>query len=319
MIPIDGYDNGIYAIDAQFGRPMCAAIHFVVDHGHAAIIDTAHNASIERTLQAVAQLGLTREDVDYICLTHVHLDHAGAAGALMREFGKAKLIVHPHGARHMIDPSRLLDGVRAVYGDAETKRVYGELLSVPEERVIAAPDEMPIQLGNRELICLDTPGHARHHLCYYDKTANAIFTGDVFGLSYRELDVDGRQSVLVSSSPVQFDPQAMHDSIQRLLALRPNVLYLTHFSQLREPTAHGDDLHRLIDAYVAVAEQAGPDGEERCQRIVDGLWRIYDAEAQRQGWTLPRDEMRALLAVDAQLSAQGLDVWLKSRAKKRKD
>ncbi|HBT96260.1 MAG TPA: MBL fold metallo-hydrolase [Desulfobulbaceae bacterium] len=313
MIPIHSYDNGVYAIDAQYEQPLRAAIHFILDHGHAAVIDTAHNPSVGLALQAIAQLGLKREDVDYICLTHVHLDHAGGAGAYMREFGQAKLIVHPRGARHMIDPSQLMAGVKAIYGEAETKRLYGDVLPVPAERVIAANDETPLALGNRQLLCLDTPGHARHHLCYYDLAAKVVFTGDVFGLSYRELDVDGRQSVIVTSSPVQFDPRAMHGSIRRILALQPKALYLTHFSQLRQPEARGDDVHRLIDAYVAIAEQAGPDEEGRCQRIADGLWRLYDAEARRQGWTLPRQQMRAILRLDTELNAKGLDVWLKTK------
>jgi len=315
LIPIHNYDNGIFAIDAQYKRPLCAAIHFVIDNGRAAIIDTCHNPSVERTVQAVAQLGIQREAVDYICLTHVHLDHAGGAGALMREFSEARLIVHPRGARHMVDPTQLMAGVKAVYGDAEAERLYGELLPVPEERVVAATDEMPLKLGNRELRCFDTPGHARHHLCFHDPVANAVFTGDVFGASYHELDVDGRQSVIVISSPVQFDPQAMRDSIRRILALRPDVLYLTHFSQLREPAARADDLYRLIDAYVAIAEQAGSDEEGRCQRIADGLWRLFDAEAQRLGWALSHEALRKLLKSDVELNAQGLDVWLKARAK----
>ncbi|MCL2872842.1 MAG: MBL fold metallo-hydrolase [Betaproteobacteria bacterium] len=316
MIPIYNYSGGVHAIDAQYGgRPLHVAVHFVIDQGSVAIIDTAHNASVPLTLQALAQLGCKPDDVDYICLTHVHLDHAGGAGMLMRECRNAKLVVHPRGARHMVDPSQLMAGVKAVYGEAKAERLYGELAPVPEERIIAAADDLALKLGKRELRCLDTPGHARHHLCFYDGTANAVFTGDVFGLSYRELDVGDRQSVIVTSSPVQFEPQAMHDSIRRILALRPETLYLTHFSQLREPEARGEDLHRLIDAYLDVAEKAGPDDGGRVQRIAEGLWQLFDAEAQRRGWTLPREEQRALLALDVDLNSQGLDVWLKSRAK----
>ncbi|MDR2709777.1 MAG: MBL fold metallo-hydrolase [Burkholderiales bacterium] len=315
MILIDNYGSGIHAFDAQYERPLRVAIHLVIDNGRVAIIDAAHNASTPLTLGALAQLGFKPEDVDYVCLTHVHLDHAGGAGVLMRECRNAKLVVHPRGARHMADPSQLMAGVKAVYGNEEAERRYGELIPVPEERIIAAADETSLKLGNRELLCLDTPGHARHHLCFYDATANTVFTGDVFGVSYRELDIDGQQSVLVTSSPVQFEPQAMRDSIRRILALQPEVLYLTHFSQLREPVARGDDLLRQIDAYVAIAEKAGADDGGRCQRITDGLWQFFDEEAQRRGWTLPREERRALLALDADLNSQGLDVWLKSRAK----
>jgi len=315
LIPIYNYDGGIFAIDALYERPLRAAIHFVVDNGRAAIIDTAHNASVELAVQATAQLGLKREDVDYVCLTHVHLDHAGGAGALMREFGNAKLVVHPRGARHMADPTQLMAGVKAVYGEAEAAQLYGELVPVPEERIIAAADGTSLKLGSRELHCLDTPGHARHHLCFYDTAVNTVFTGDIFGITSPELDANDRQSIVVTSSPVQFEPQAMRDSIRRILAYRPEVLYLTHFAQLREPAARGDDLYRLIDAYVAIAEQAGPDDGNRYQRIADGLWQLFDAEAQRQRWPLSREKIRALMKLDVDLNAQGLDVWLKSRTK----
>ena len=165
--------------------------------------------------------GVAPAQVDYVILTHVHLDHAGGAGQLMARFPNARLTVHPRGARHMIDPSRLLAATVAIYGEEETRRIYGEILPVPRERVIETPEGATLRLAGRELLFLDAPGHARHHVVVRDGETGHIFAGDTFGLSYRELDQDGRQFSFPTTSPSQFDPPALHRSIDRMLALGP--------------------------------------------------------------------------------------------------
>jgi hydroxyacylglutathione hydrolase len=310
VLQIFDYKNGVYAVDAGYERPLLAAIHLVVDSGRVAIIDTCNNRSLDVVLQALAQLGLSKENVDYVCLTHVHLDHAGGAGRYMQAFPNARLVVHERGARHMIHPDKLMESVRAVYGDAETERLYGKLVPVSEDRVTIAHDGERLSFGQRELICLDTPGHAKHHLCYYDPVARSVFTGDIFGFSLREMDVGERQFVIPSTSPVQFDPQAMHASIKRVLALEPLTAYLTHFSQLRDPKTAAKDLHRQIDAYVDITKRA-----KGCySAILDGLWELCDEESKQQGWTLSREAMRELLGAEMKLNAQGLEVWYKSQS-----
>src|SRR5690606_23693744 len=137
---------------------------------------------------ALEAAGLTPADVDWLILTHVHLDHAGGAGELMACLPNARLVVHPRGARHMIDPSKLWAGALAVYGEEEMQRSYGTLRPIPAERVVEAPDGHVVELAGRALRCLDTPGHARHHNAIHDEPSGCVFTGDTFGLSYRELD-----------------------------------------------------------------------------------------------------------------------------------
>jgi glyoxylase-like metal-dependent hydrolase (beta-lactamase superfamily II) len=247
--PPISYSQGIYAFDANYVRPQLAAIHLVVDQGRAALVDTGANSALPAALEALRAVGCTPESVDYILLTHIHLDHAGAAGAMMRAFPNARLVVHPRGARHMADPSRLIEGAAAVYGADEVRRLYGEVLPVDATRIIEARHEESLRLGGRELLCLDTPGHAKHHLCFVDGLSGHIFTGDTFGLSYRELDVDGRQFIFPTTTPVQFDPQAMHASIDLLLGYRPEAVYLTHFSQVRRVPEQAACLHRWIDRH----------------------------------------------------------------------
>jgi hydroxyacylglutathione hydrolase len=137
--------------------------------------------------------------------------------------------------------------------------------------------------------------------------------GDFFGLSFRELDVDGRPSVIPTTTPTQFDPAAMHASVDRILACRPEALYLTHFSRVTDLPRLGDDLHRLIEAHIAVAEQERDAGPERGARILNGLWALMDAEAVRQGWRLDAEQRREVLGMDIELNAQGLDYWLDQR------
>ena len=304
------YENGIYAIDADYVRPRLAAIHLIVEKGRAALIDTGCNASLANVLAALYAAGVEPDNVDYVIPTHVHLDHAGGAGMMMRVFGNARLVVHPRGARHMADPSKLMAGTVAVYGAEKTARLYGEVVPVDAGRIIEATHELELDLAGRTLRCLDTPGHARHHIAIVDRQTGHVFTGDTFGLSYRELDTDGRQFILPTTTPVQFEPDALHASIDLILSYRPAAVYLTHFSQVRDVAAKAAELHRLIDAYVAVARAEKDAGADRLQRIRDGLARLLIEETTRFGCRLTTEEILALHANDLQLNAQGLDVWL---------
>ncbi len=307
------FPDGIHAFDSGYGRPMLDAIHLIEDEGQVAIVDTASKGCVPRILEALAELGRRVEDVAYVLLTHIHLDHAGGAGALLRELPRAQLVVHPRGARHMADPAKLWAGTVAVYGEDQAIALYGELVPVPSARIVEAVDGRRLPLGSREIEVFDTPGHARHHVCYHDTRARAFFTGDTFGLSYRELDVDGRQAIWPTTTPVQFEPEAMHASIDRMMACHPKAMYLTHFSRITDLARHAADLHRLIDAHVAVAEAAEGEGKALEHNIEAGLTRLLFDEAARQGWTLPPGELLAVMRMDVELSAQGLACWLRSR------
>lgn len=313
MVELLSYAHGIHAVDAGYIRPQLAAIHLLVEDGRAAVVDTASNACLPRVLAALRALDLTPASVDYVFLTHVHLDHAGGAGAMMRAFPDARLIVHPRGARHMADPTKLFAAVQEVYGAEEAHRLYGDPLPIAVERIREAGDGFSFDLAGRALICLDTPGHARHHLCLLDSRSGCLFTGDIFGMSFRELDVDGRPSIIPTSSPTQFEPDVMHASVDRILAHRPPAVYLTHFAEVRDVARLGGELHRLIDAHVAIAERERDSGPERGARILDGLWALMEAEAARQGWRLPAAQWREVLRMDIEINAQGLDYWLDHR------
>lgn len=308
------YGNGIVAFDSGYVRPVLAAIHLIVENGHVAFIDTGSNDALPNALVALKKLGLDVTAVDYVVLTHIHLDHAGGAGAMMQAFPNAKLVVHPRGARHMAEPSRLVAGVSAVYGAVYVQRVYGKIIPVPSERIIEAVDGHVVFLSGRKLTCLDTPGHARHHICIVDDKTGALFTGDMFGLSYRELDVEGRQFVFPTTTPSQFEPQAMRESIDRLLALSPPVMYLTHYGQLHDVAQRGLDLRRRLDAVVELAVAERMSGEARHGRIKAAMRHYLLDEIRDHGCALSETTLLDLWETDLELNTQGLVLWRDARA-----
>jgi glyoxylase-like metal-dependent hydrolase (beta-lactamase superfamily II) len=305
------YAEGISAVDAYYdGRPHQTAAHLLIERGRAAVIDTATAHAAPRILAALAARGVAPEQVDYVVLTHVHLDHAGGAGSLMARCPNARLTVHPRGARHMIDPSRLLAATVAIYGAQATARVYGEIVPVAADRVIETGEGATIALAGRVLEFIDAPGHARHHVVVRDTRSGHLFAGDSFGLSYRALDRDGRPSVFPTTSPSQFDPVALHATLERMLALAPQAVYVAHFGQVVDVARLGADLHRLIDAHVALAEHCRDTGSARLDRLKAGVAELVRAEGERQGWTLAADALLQLFAIDIELNAQGLAAWL---------
>lgn len=315
MFDFRDYKNGIYAFDAGYVRPILAAIHLVVENGRVAFIDTGSNDSLPNALAALDRLGLGADAVDCVILTHIHLDHAGGAGAMMAQFPNARLVVHPRGARHMAEPAKLVAGVTAVYGAEYVARVYGEIRSIPAERILEATDGIVINLAGRQLRCIDTPGHARHHICIIDEKTSGIFTGDMFGLSYRELDVDGRQFIFPTTTPTQFEPDAMRHSIDRLLALRPECFYLTHYSRVHSVAELGVDLNRRLDALVEIALKHAAPSPERHERIKAEITAFLLSEVRDFGCSLLDDTQLEIWATDLELNAQGLEVWLDAGAK----
>lgn len=306
--------GGVFCIDTGFTRPAFDAAYLVVDEGRAAFIDTGTNFAVPRLLAALDAAGLAREDVDWVIPTHVHLDHAGGTGLLMRELPSARAVVHPRGLRHMVDPSALWQGALAVYGPQEMARSYGELVPVPAERTLPSHDGMALALGSRALEFADTPGHARHHHCIWDEATRGWFTGDTFGISYREFDhADHGPWILPASTPVQFDPEALEASVNRLMARAPQRMYITHFGALGEVPRLARQMLQALAQTVAVAEQAAS-APDRHAVLSTALRALYHRRLAEHGCTLPRADIDRLLDIDVELNAQGIAAWLDRRA-----
>lgn len=301
--------HGIHAIDTGFVRPRFDAAYLIVENGRAAYVDTGTNEALPRLLGALDVLGLARDAVDHVIVTHVHLDHAGAAGSLMRELPAARLVVHPRGARHMIDPSALVEGASAVYGADEVARTYGVVQPVPAERVRSTEDGMTLDLAGRPLLFIDTPGHARHHHCIWDAVSRGWFSGDTFGMSYPEFVTPRGRYLLPTTTPVQFEPEALKASVARMLERQPLCMYVTHYGRLDAVAAMATQLSEQVDAMVALARPLQAVAE-RHAALKGALAALYRDRLRAQGSELDDASIDALLEVDVELNAQGLGVWL---------
>jgi glyoxylase-like metal-dependent hydrolase (beta-lactamase superfamily II) len=308
--------HGILCVDTGLYRHGLAACYLVRGGDRLAFVDTGTAHTVPALMQLISGLGLTPGHVDYVMPTHVHLDHAGGAGALMALCPNATLVIHPKGAPHMIDPAKLTAGASAVYGTEAFERDFGHLTPVPEQRVLVADDGLEVDLAGRSLTFIHTPGHANHHGCLFDSRTRGFFTGDTFGISYRELDTDQGPFLYAPTTPVAFDPEAWVASIERLMAFDPRVMYLTHYSALTDPAAHVETLRESVRAMagIALAEEDGP-VEGRTDRLRAAVGCFLADSARSHGCRLPESRIRELLAVDTELNAQGLEVWLVRRAK----
>jgi glyoxylase-like metal-dependent hydrolase (beta-lactamase superfamily II) len=304
------YGDGITAIDALYQRPGLAAFYLTVEGGQAAFIDTGTSLSLPQALEALKRQRLTPTDVAYVIPTHVHLDHAGGAGVMMRSFPNARLVVHPRGARHLIDPSKLIAGVTEVYGAAAVAKNFGEVPPIAAARVIEAPDGWVLDFNGRELLFLDTPGHARHHFCIWDERSRGIFAGDTFGVSYREFDTERGAFIFPTTTPVQFEPDALHASLDRLVGLHPRQIFLTHFGRVTEIERLAADMHELVTAFRDLARAAGSAGPQRHARLVQGQRDLLLPRIEAHGCKIDPNQVEKLLAGDYALNAQGLGVWL---------
>jgi glyoxylase-like metal-dependent hydrolase (beta-lactamase superfamily II) len=303
------FPDGITAIDTDYVRPRLDASHLLVDDGRAAFVDTGTTLSVPNLLAALDARAIGRDQVDWVLTTHVHLDHAGGAGELMRHLPNARCAVHPRGARHLVDPARLIAGSIAVYGEAVFHRLYGEIVPIPEERIFIPGDGERIRVGRRHLELIHTAGHALHHYCIVDLDTRRIFTGDNFGVSYRDFDVAGREFIFPTTTPVHFDPEAMHVSIDRLMSYRPVAMYLTHYSQVLDLERLAAELKRRIDEVSQLARSLA-DAPDRATRLRSEMFTLMSAWLDEHGYPGGAAERHRLIDADIDLNAQGLEVWL---------
>ena len=306
------HSDGITAVDTEYVHPGHAAAHIVQHGGRAAFVDVGTNDSVPHLLAALEVLGIARESVDYLLLTHVHLDHAGGAGRLMRQLPNATAVLHPRGAPHMMDPARLIAGSQAVYGEERFRQLYGDILPIAAERVQVTRDGDMLSLAGRELEILHTPGHALHHQVFVDRAHACIFTGDTFGLSYRELDSPRGAFIIPTTTPTQFDPEQLIASIDRLLSYSPEAMYLMHFSRVTDVPRLGASLKGQIRELARIAEQAAA-APDRSQAIRAGMGELWRELAERHGCPVSPERLLTLLQGDLELNTQGLIAWLDRR------
>lgn len=311
-ISVEEYAGGVLVIDADFHREHMAACYLVEAESEVAFIEVGTNTSTPRLMSVLKKRGWQPEDVKYVIVTHVHLDHAGGAGSLMQLLPNATFLVHPYGARHMIDPTKLEAGSRAVYGDELFEKTYGTLVPIEKERVQIMEDGDQVSLGTRRFSFMDTPGHARHHFCVHDSLTNGWFTGDTFGLSYREFDTQNGAVIFPTTTPIQFDPEALKASVGKLIANKPDCMYLTHYGKVDDVQHLAKQMIKGVDKLVEFAERYKNDSL-RTQKIETAMRDWLLDKLRNNGVTLEEETCVELLHSDIVLNTQGIEFWLDHR------
>jgi len=297
--------QGITVIDALYtGKRRVGAFYLLQAGDEAAFIETGTNNSLPQALALLDRYKIGRDKVRYVIPTHVHLDHAGGAGGLMEALPNATLLVHPRGARHMVEPERLIAGSVAVFGEENFRAFYGDVRPVAKERIYSPEDNETLYVGDRPLLFRYTPGHANHHFCIWDEHSRGWFTGDNFGLAYPGLACGEQAFLFPTTTPVQFDPEPLKQSLRVLEDKQPEKMYLTHFGALKVEPEHYRQLEQQIDDYVAIARSY-----DNVERITAALTDYTVNRLTTQGSALSAADAQNQLSADMQMNAQGLAHW----------
>lgn len=300
--------SSVTCIDSHYVSPEKAAVFMVVEGDRVAFVDNNTNRAVPHLLEALTNQGLTTEQVEYLIVTHVHLDHAGGTAELLKHCPNATVLAHPKAARHLVDPSRLVAGAKVVYGEAEFDDLYGIIEGVPEDRIRIMEDGEKLDWGSRSLTFIYTKGHASHHFSIYDSGSDGVFAGDAFGLARTSEARPGIPFTVCSSSPPEFDPEEARLSVQKILDTGAARIFLTHFGAFDDMGTRAKHLLRSIDQMEAIGrdaaalDHAGDDLLAYCEgRVAE----VFQEHLQWCGVEDPEGDFE-WLAGDAFLNALGL-------------
>lgn len=289
-------------VDSGLIRSCFAGTYILKEKNEVALIEVSTSHAVPKILEKLKELNIQTKDVKYLFITHIHLDHAGGAGTLLMELPNAKLIVHPSGSKHMIDPSKLIDGANMVYGHEVVKKDYGTITPINKERVIECQDNQIFYIGDRELKTIYTPGHARHHIAIFDSSSKGVFTGDSLGLTYPELDINGKKFYQPTTTPTAFEYDKMLESINKIMKLEPNYIFFTHYGFSDEPKEVENQIITRLKDYIHLVKSGTTDLEKR-------LGEYFIKESKKHGSKLSDNKILELFDIDIKLNAMGLTLW----------
>ncbi len=273
--------ESILTVDCHYTAPEIAAAFLILENGRAAIVDNNTSRAVSHLLDALDANNVSPHRVDFLIVTHIHLDHAGGTSALLERCPNAIVLCHPRAARHLINPARLVAAAKQVYGESVFDHLFGEIHPIAESRVRVMHDGESLDFGARTFRFLDTPGHARHHMCLYDSGSNGVFAGDCFGLCYPALQTGDRPLITCSSTPTEFDPVEARRTVHRILETGCDHVFITHFGTVERVPEAAEELLRSIDAMERIMHEAAA-----CQWEGDALESYcrdqVEAEARRQ-------------------------------------
>jgi len=289
----------VHTLDLHFrDLPGLIAAYVIESEGQLALIETGPGSTLETLRFGISQLGLDEAKIRHVFVTHIHLDHAGAAGWWAQQ--GAQIYCHPKAARHLIDPSRLMASARQVYAD-QMDRLWGEMLPAPAERVTALQEGESVTIGSAQITAWDTPGHAQHHHAYV--IGKTCFTGDVAGMR-----LAGTDYLSVTAAPPQFDPEAYIASVDRLAAAGFEKLYLTHFGEITDVSSHLTHYRQRI---IAVHETVRQDHAAGCS--VEQIRQSYHDREKAHATALglaDADWQRLEASNNTSMCADGVRLWV---------
>jgi glyoxylase-like metal-dependent hydrolase (beta-lactamase superfamily II) len=305
---LDPIADGIYRFDTRYFRRHHTSCAVVLDSGRAAIFDTGAPGNVDALVAGVESLGVAADAVDWVVVSHAHLDHMAGVGALMQRLPAARVAAHPSAVPHVMDPEKLEKGARAVFGDPFVEQYYAGVEPVAAARMVETDDGDSLTLGTRELQTIHAPGHAWHQQALWDARTATVLAGDAFGLSYPELEGADGPFVILPTAPPQLAPEAMHETLDRIVALGPERVLPSHFAVIEQPRPVADALHRVMDEWLDLARQAASaDG------LTEQLAAACAADLERRGRGEEVDTMRRLYGMDLEINAQGLWHWRRRR------
>jgi len=309
----------VTTIDCHYIKEKIAAAYLLQCGAKACFVDNNTNYAVPSLMQALAAAHYKPEQVEYIIITHAHLDHAGGTGLLLKECPNAKVVAHPRAAPHIIDPARLVKSAQSVYGEENFRKLYGDIVPVPEERVVVPGDGETLSVGDSELKFIYTRGHANHHFVIVDKKTKSVFTGDSFGIAYPMLQGGLTPFLFPSTSPTDFDAAEARKSFDLILHSGATQAYPTHFGVFNDLAGgykmlneYMNEAEQLFDNLVAAPENT-PDAD---YRHAHAAWKhLFDRELAKRGVVLSDDQLQ-MLELDIDLNAQGI-AFAAQRARKK--
>ncbi len=293
---------GVLQIDTLLGGWSRMTAGYLIEGSQPILVETGSQTSVPALLEALDQHGVGANDLAAVAVTHIHLDHAGGVGDVARAFPKATIHVHPRGARHLVDPSRLIDSAGLVYGPL-LDSLYGRLEPTPSERIHVLDDGEPIPVGpNRSLITIDSPGHAKHHLALHDTESGILFAGDAVGVRLPDAGI-----LRPATPPPDFDLDQAISSLQRFLDRRPSDVALAHYGLVPDPLSTLVEAQDILRRWAEVAEAAYREGRD----IAEALDEAFGAELKGTD-PAEREKLETLNGIHS--NAAGFRRWLEKRS-----
>lgn len=308
--------DGIVAIDTFMGGRERYTAGYLIEAAEPALVETGPGTSVEPVTQALVHLGVAPGSLAHIVLTHIHLDHAGGAGAIAARFPRASVWVHERGAPHLADPARLVASTARVWGQREMEELFGPTEAIDAWRLHPLRDNDAIDLGGRRLDVLDTPGHASHHVAFVDSATGVVFTGDALGIHVPDLPV-----LRPATPPPDFDLERYVASIDRIRTRARSALLFAHFGPLPDVAATCDLAIRRVTDWTHVVRDAMHETEDP-DELADRLERaaLDDIETGAEATLdlqMLEDRLRLLSSV--RMNAQGIARYWRKRRKREAD